>query len=64
MANDTAVNEAAPPQLTLQWAIGAQCYGKAPRNAAWQPGGGDFDIQVEPTGPGGNAAQKVRITLA
>ena len=64
MTNDTAVNEAAPPQLILQWAIGAQCYGKAPRNAAWQPGGGDFDIQVEPTGPGGNAAQKVRITLA
>ena len=64
MTNDTAINEASPPQLILQWAIGAQCYGKAPRNAAWQPGGGDFDIKVEPTGPGGNAAQKVRITLA
>ena len=64
MTNDTAINEASPPQLILQWAIGAQCYGKPPRNAAWQPGGGDFDIKVEPTGPGGNAAQKVRITLA
>ena len=63
MMNDAPVDEAAKPQLTLQWAIGAKCYGIAPRNAAWQTGGGDFDIQVEPTGPGGNAAQKVRITL-
>ena len=63
MANDTAIDETAKPQLVLQWAIGTQCYGKAPRNAAWQTGGGDFDIQVEPTGPGGNAAQKIRITL-
>ncbi|MFM1789756.1 MAG: hypothetical protein RLZZ526_83 [Actinomycetota bacterium] len=64
MTNDTAINEASPPQLILQWSIGSKCYGVAPRNAAWQPGGGDFDIKVEPTGPGGNAAQKVRITLA
>jgi len=64
MTNDTAINEASPPQLILQWSIGSKCYGVAPRNAAWQPGGGDFDIKVEPTGPGGNAAQKVRITLS
>ena len=64
MTNDTAIDETGKPQLILQWSIGSQCYGKAPRNAAWQAGGGDFDIQVEPTGPGGNAAQKVRITLA
>ena len=64
MANDTPIDETAKPQLILQWSIGSKCYGVPPRNAAWQPGGGDFDIQVEPTGPGGNAAQKVRITLA
>ena len=64
MTTDTAIDETAKPQLILQWSIGASCYGKAPRNAVWQPGGGDFDIKVEPTGPGGNAAQKVRITLS
>ena len=64
MTTDTATDDTAKPQLILQWAIGAKCYGVPPRNAGWQPGGGDFDIKVEPTGPGGNAAQKIRITLA
>ena len=64
MTNDAPIDETAKPQLILQWSIGSKCYGVPPRNAGWQPGGGDFDIKVEPTGPGGNAAQKVRITLA
>ena len=63
MTSDQPVDEAVKPQLVLQWQM-SKCYGVAPRNAAWQPGGGDFDIQVEPSGPGGNAAQKVRITLS
>jgi hypothetical protein len=64
MTTDTPIDEAAKPQFILQWSIGSKCYGVPPRNAGWQPGGGDFDIKVEPTGPGGNSAQKVRITLA
>ncbi|MFM9131667.1 MAG: hypothetical protein ACKORY_02880 [Actinomycetota bacterium] len=63
MASDQPIDEAVKPQLVLQWQM-SKCYGVAPRNAVWQVGGGDFDIQVEPSGPGGNAAQKVRITLS
>lgn len=63
LTSDQPVDEAVKPQLVLQWQM-SRCYGVAPRNAVWQPGGGDFDIQVEPSGPGGNAAQKVRITLS
>ncbi len=63
MTSDQPIDEAVKPQLVLQWQM-SKCYGVAPRNAVWQVGGGDFDIQVEPSGPGGNAAQKVRITLS
>ena len=63
LTSDQPVDEAVKPQLVLQWQM-SRCYGVAPRNAVWQVGGGDFDIQVEPSGPGGNAAQKVRITLS
>lgn len=63
LSSDQPVDEAVKPQLVLQWQM-SKCYGVAPRNAVWQPGGGDFDIQVEPSGPGGNAAQKVRVTLS
>ena len=61
--SDTAsvVAPATPPTLTLKWDM-EQCFGVAPRFAAWAAGSTDFDIQVEPTGPGGNAAQKVRVT--
>lgn len=61
--SDTAsvVAPATPPTLTLKWDM-EKCFGVAPRFAAWAAGSTDFDIQVEPTGPGGNAAQKVRVT--
>ena len=63
MTSDTPIDTANPPVMTLQWAIGTKCYGLAPKNIAWAPAPSDFDIQVEPSGPGGNSAQKIRITL-
>ena len=63
MTSDTPIDTANPPVMTLQWAIGTKCYGVAPKNIAWTPGASDFDVQVEPSGPGGNSAQKIRITL-
>ena len=63
MTSDTPIDTANPPVMILQWAIGAKCYGVAPKNIAWAPAPSDFDIQVEPSGPGGNSAQKIRITL-
>ena len=64
MTSDTPINTANPSVMILQWAIGAKCYGVPPKNIAWAPGPSDFDIQVEPSGPGGNSAQKIRITLS
>jgi hypothetical protein len=64
MTSDTPINTANPPVMILQWAIGAKCYGVPPKNIAWAPAPSDFDIQVEPSGPGGNSAQKIRITLS
>lgn len=64
MTSDTPIDTANPPVIILQWAIGAKCYGVLPKNIAWAPGPSDFDIQVEPSGPGGNSAQKIRITLS
>jgi hypothetical protein len=62
MASDKPIDATNPPVIILQWAIGAKCYGVAPKNIPWAAGPADFDIQVEPTGPGGNSAQKIRIT--
>ncbi|MCX6515403.1 MAG: hypothetical protein NTZ62_02055 [Actinobacteria bacterium] len=64
MTSDTPIDTANPPVIILQWAIGSKCYGVAPKNIAWAPTPSDFDIQVEPSGPGGNSAQKIRITLS
>ena len=64
MTSDTPIDTANPPVMILQWAIGSKCYGVAPKNIAWAPAPSDFDIQVEPSGPGGNSAQKIRITLS
>jgi hypothetical protein len=64
MASDTPIDTANPPVMILQWAIGAKCYGVPPKNVPWAPAPSDFDIQVEPSGPGGNSAQKIRITLS
>ncbi len=62
MAVDTPSNMATKPTITLSWAIGS-CFNIPPRNAAWLPGEmqGGIDIQVEPSGPGGNSAQKLFI---
>ncbi len=62
MAVDTPSNLATKPTITLSWAIGS-CFNVPPRNAAWLPGEmqGGIDIQVEPSGPGGNSAQKLFI---
>jgi len=64
MTSDTPIDTANPPVMILQWAIGTKCYGVPPKNIAWAPAPSDFDIQVEPSGPGGNSAQKIRITLS
>jgi hypothetical protein len=64
MTSDTPSDTANPPVMILQWAIGAKCYGVPPKNIAWAPAPSDFDISVEPSGPGGNSAQKIRITLS
>ena len=64
MTSDTPIDTANPPVMILQWAIGSKCYVVPPKNVAWAPGPSDFDIQVEPSGPGGNSAQKIRITLS
>jgi hypothetical protein len=64
MTSDSPIDTANPPVMILRWAIGAKCYGVPPKNIAWAPAASDFDIQVEPSGPGGNSAQKIRITLS
>ncbi len=62
MPVDTPSNLSTKPTITLSWAIGS-CFNVPPRNAAWLPGEmpGGIDIQVEPSGPGGNSAQKLFI---
>jgi hypothetical protein len=62
MASDTVLDAGKPTTVLLTWAIGEKCF--TPKNVAWAPGASDFDVQVEPSGPGGNSAQKIRITLA
>jgi hypothetical protein len=62
MASDTVLDAGKPTTVLLTWAIGEKCF--TPKNVAWAPGASDFDVQVEPSGPGGNSAQKIRITLS
>jgi hypothetical protein len=61
MASDTVLDAGKPTTVLLTWAIGEKCF--TPKGVAWAPGASDFDVQVEPSGPGGNSAQKIRITL-
>jgi hypothetical protein len=61
MASDTVLDAGKPSTVLLTWAIGEKCF--TPKGVAWAPGASDFDVQVEPSGPGGNSAQKIRITL-
>ena len=64
MPTDTASDQTTKPTIKLSWAIGSRCYGVPPRNTPWTTGElqGGIDIQVEPSGPGGNSAQKLFIT--
>jgi hypothetical protein len=64
MTSDSPIDTANPPVIILQWAIGSKCYGVPPKNIAWAPAASDIDISVEPSGPGGNSAQKIRITFS
>ena len=61
MATDQPIDTTTKPTITLAWQLGTKCYGVQPKNAPWTTGASDVDIQVEPTGPGGNSAQKVRL---
>jgi hypothetical protein len=62
LANDSRVDPATKPTLTLKWKI-KDCLTKT--STAWPTSDGylDIDIQVEPTGPGGNSAQKLYLKL-
>jgi hypothetical protein len=65
MTSDTALDAGKPTTVLLTWAIGQKCYTESTKTPkpTWTPGASDFDVQVEPSGPGGNSAQKIRITL-
>ena len=58
LANDQPTNPDDPPMLVLKWDL-SQCL--TAKGMDWEPGTWDFDIQVEPAGPGGNSAQKVKV---
>ena len=59
-ANDRPINKSEAPLLVLQWDI-SECIAAKPDGWIWRAGTYDFDLQVEPAGPGGNSAQKIRI---
>jgi len=61
LSNDSRVNTSTKPVLTLKWKI-KDCFRTI---LTWPSGGGylDVDIQVLPTGPGGNSAQKLFLQL-
>lgn len=56
---DTAIDKTSQPTVTIKWKIG-QCF--SAKSIAWTLGTLNIDIQVEPTGPGGNSAQKLFLT--
>lgn len=60
MTTDRPIDTEAKPTITLEWDLSA-CLDA--RGFDWVPGPYDFDIQVEPAGPGGNSAQKVRVVF-
>lgn len=60
MSNDTRVDTAAKPMITMKWRL-SQCL--TARSIPWTAGFLTVDIQVEPTGPGGNSAQKLWVEL-
>lgn len=55
---DSAVTET-PSYLVIKWKL-KDCYSS---RGTWQTGSAsDFDVQVEPSGSGGNSAQKLSVT--
>lgn len=61
MTSDTPIDKAAKPTMTVKWKIG-DCFTQ--KNIAWSAGQLTVDIQVEPSGPGGNSAQKLFLTTS
>jgi hypothetical protein len=61
MTADTPINTATKPTMSIAWNIGA-CF--TAKNIAWSAGQLTVDIQVEPSGPGGNSAQKLFLTTS
>lgn len=60
LASDQPIDPENAPVLILKWDL-SQCL--TAKSMAWVPGEYDFDIQVEPAGPGGNSAQKVKVVF-
>jgi hypothetical protein len=58
---DAVVDKTASPTVTIKWKIG-QCF--SAKNIPWTNGTLNVDVQVEPTGPGGNSAQKLFLTTS
>lgn len=58
---DTLTDKTRPPTLELKWKIG-ECF--SDKGVAWSAGRLTVDIQVEPSGPGGNSAQKLFLTTS
>lgn len=59
MASDTPIDTTNKPTMVIEWEIG-KCFDA--KNIAWSAGQVTVDIQVEPSGPGGNSAQKLFLT--
>lgn len=59
MTSDQPINTSTKPTMTIKWELG-KCFDE--KSIAWSAGSLTVDIQVEPSGPGGNAAQKLFLT--
>ena len=57
----TVIDKTTKPTLELKWKIG-DCF--RDKGVAWSAGTLTVDIQVEPSGPGGNSAQKLFLTTS
>ena len=58
---DAVIDKTASPTVTIKWKIG-QCF--SAKSIPWTSGTLNVDVQVEPTGPGGNSAQKLFLTTS
>jgi len=66
MTTDTLASSsdsAATSTLQVSWDLKACFTAKALQGKSWSTGTVTIDIQVEPSGPGGNSAQKLFLTL-